>query len=145
MLNTAKGWLPNFTVKLKSTKSKLTPKLLINLDLITVQQRYSRVETPGSNAIHRYDFYFLIFSATTSPGAQCPILTISKLRINNDREFGEEIVLLATAKAGSPRITDFNSSAHSQKMETITVVIGYNIIPLPRLACFWLWPECSWR
>ena len=39
---------------------------------------------------------------------------------------------LATAKAGSPRITGSGSSEHSSKFETITVANDYNIIPLPR-------------
>ena len=47
----------------------------------------------------------------------------------------QEHGLLVSAKAESPRITDFQlfSSAHSQQFETITDVNGYNIIPLPRL------------
>ena len=47
-----------------------------------------RVESTGSNPIHRYNFYFLIFSATTSPGTQPPKLMIivnsNKLRINDN-------------------------------------------------------------
>ena len=39
-----------------------------------------RIEAPCSNPFQGLDFYFLIFSATTSPGTQCP-------KINDNSKF----------------------------------------------------------
>ena len=86
----------------------------------------------------------LVYSLDGSMGGQT--ILVPRVASATDRE------LWQGPKTGSPRITDFRLSAQPQKLETITVTIGYKNGQLLRLHVIlapartldpWRWPKGS--